>query len=244
MMLITIITTVLLASGTTNDCWEIAELGHDLPQRPVILIVGSPGVNVSAYFPWAEALEHRGYNAIFAKPSPTISSVLQAKEGLRSLGDALSLEVGEYIAVSHGYGGTLSLIAGIPATEFGLIGAPLGPHLVATTPGPAPVNQGLPFPTEQTGLVPTAPITTSLSQELAGWAQNTPVIPDPSAPVVTLASDADVIAPPESVRLPTSGWSDRVWLREGFLSNTRSNHADLLLDTRSAIAVIRAIEAL
>ncbi len=219
-------------------------MGHDLPQRPAILIVGSPGVNISAYFTWAESLEYEGYNVVFAKPSPTISSVLQAQEGLREFGDALALELGGFIALSHGYGGTLSIIAEIPATGIGLIGSPLGPHLVATTPSPRPVDQGLPFPNDQTGELPTAPITTSLSRELAGWSENTPVMPDPYAPVVVIASDADVIAPPESVRLPTTDWSDRLWLREGFLSNNRSSHADLLLDSKSAVEVIRALESL
>ena len=201
-------------------------------------------MNISAYFPWAEAIEYRGYNALLAKPAATISTIDQAQSGLRELVEATSSDLGAFMAVSHGYGGTLSLIAEIPATGIGLIGAPLGPHLVPTTPAPAPVVQGLPFPTEQTGGLPTAPVTPSLSRELAGWAQNAPAIPDPTAPVVVLASDADVIAPPESVRLPTTDWSDRFWLREGFLSNKRSSHADLLLDTRSAIEVIRALEGL
>ena len=201
-------------------------------------------MNISAYFPWADAIEYRGYNAILAKPAVTISTVDQAQAGLRDLVEDHSSDLGDFVAVSHGYGGTLSLLAEIPATGIGLVGAPLGPHLVPTLPAPAPVFQGLPFPIEQTGGLPTSPVTMNLSSELAGWAQQTPYIPDPIPPVVVIASDADVIAPPESVRLPTTGWSDRVWLREGFLSNIRSSHADLLLDARSAVDVLKALEAL
>jgi len=243
-MLLPIITAAVLTTSTNQASWELAELGHSLSQRPTVLIVGSPGVNITAYFNWAEAIESRGYNALFAKPSATISSVTQAQEGLRLLGEVVKNEFGDFIAVSHGYGGTLSILSEIPAVGIGLVGSPLGPHLAQTIPGPAPVYEGLPYPTDQTGVLPTAPITNSLSLELATWAHDTPALIDPAPPVVLLASDADVIAPPEAVRLPTTGWNDRYWLRDGFLSNYRSDHSDLLLNERVAINVIRALEKL
>ena len=63
---------------------------------------------------------------------------------------------------------------------------------------------------------------------------------DPDSPVFLLASGADVVAPPECVRLPSKGWTDRSFIRLDGFSFSQNRHAELLTD-KTVMRKIRKI---
>jgi hypothetical protein len=98
------------------------------------------------------------------------------------------------------------------------------------------VAKGLPWPESLVGELPSAYCSGALARSFVAWATDFPEYAVPTVPTLLLASDLDVVAPPETVRLPSADWPDRTWHRIGIqsLARTDPSHADLLLAERVA----------
>ena len=222
---------LLLTIGTAS-AWELREAHHPLPELPAALIVASPGADPGEYSELATELEAWGFDAVMAVPEASLGSVESATASLSALGRELKETRGEYQVAAHGYGGTLALMAGLEAERFALIGSPIGPHLVPPDflSNPGDDNPLFEAPNE------------SLRRELISWAGDMPDVPDPGVPVLLIASDADAVAPPECVRLPSRGWSERRWSRFGMLHNQRTGHLELRSSTAAAVELTRFLK--
>lgn len=234
-MLLTLLTSAALAEPVLVDA------GRQRLDSPVALVVATPCVAPTAWLGWVEALEGAGLDAWIVFLEPRGQDPHTAAVSLRSAAEALAAERGPLRIAAHGHGGVLALMAELPAERWALVGTPLGPQaapVVAVAPA-GPVVSGLPWPTALTGVLPTAVCAGELSRAYVGWTTALGPLPPPPGPTLVLASDLDVVAPPETVRGPSQDWPGREWHRVGIQSLLLHDptHAELLLDPRLAARV-------
>jgi hypothetical protein len=128
------------------------------------------------------------------------------------------------------------------AKSLVLVGTPLGPQLsptIASVPDDVVVVDSLPWPAELLGPVGMQPYPASLARVYVELGEREAAA-DPDSPVFLLASGADVVAPPECVRLPSKEWTDRSFMRLDEFSFSQNRHGDLLTD-KTVMRKIRKI---
>ena len=222
----------------------LRDVGHpsaEPRQGRAAVLVATPCVAPEALLPWGEALEEAGVDAWIlsfeARNQSPEELVLGLQEALRWFGDR------ELVLGAHGYAGVLVLMAETPAKRVALVGTPLAAQVVPPqTQAPSEVvSEGLPYPPELLGELPTEPCSGKLGHAYAQWATDFPSYPVPQQPVLVIASNIDPVAPPESVRLPSLDWPDRAWHRAGMLGVGLEDptHAALLTDERVEGMVVR-----
>lgn len=210
----------LASAGPLRDVGAVVE-------APAALIVVTPGVAARAYDGWVSAIEAQGMDAWVFEGDPGLD-VGGLPELLATAVAWLIEERGSVRIAAHGYGGVFALMAGVEAERWALIGVPLGPHAVA---GPLSGTRW-PWDTSLVGVLPPAKAATGALDGYRTWVTEFPAYTAPTAPTLLVASNLDVVAPPEVVRIPSEGWPDRTWERTGLLSLERAEltHAELLKD--------------
>lgn len=230
----------MLATGALAEP-VLQDAGRQRLDDPVVLVVTTPCVDPRAWLPWVEALEGRGLDAWTLELTPRGQDGPRAASEVHEAAEQLAAERGPLRVAAHGYGGVLVLLADLPVQRLALVGTPLGPQAapVITTAPQGPVTTGLPWAPGLVGDLPPAPCAGELARSYLAWATEFPEVSVPQAPTLLLASDLDVVAPPEIVRLPSMDWPDRSWHRVGLqsLSLHDPTHAELLLDPRVAARV-------
>jgi len=223
-----------LASGIAHaeDCWDLENPGRVDETAPVALVVTTPGVAVSAYGRWVEALEGVGFDARTLVFRPGGLDDMLA--GIQEV--TTGFEGRSYVIAAHGYGGVLTLLSQVSPSRMALVAVPLGAQLTSVR-WPEPVSaSGLPWPETWVGSLPGDTLAPELAKAYRNWAEDFPSYTAPSMPTWLAASGIDPIAPPEVVRLPSQAWPDRTWKRVGPLSLDfrELTHAEML--TESALA--------
>lgn len=250
MVLSWILAAATVSAGRASPC-PPTDLGdHDRADRPVALIVQTPGVAAGGYATWADVLERRGLDAwLVGCPLPHHDADTIAAEAVPEA--AASFGERPVALLGHGLGGTLAAIsvAGGHArpAALGLIGAPLRSDTTALEDwlshrplpdAPASPDAGLVWRgAEVTPLLlgsplpPLEPMSPSWLSTLRAWAHGALRVPllEVEVPVFAIASGMDNLAPPERVRPMVPEGSFR---RHGYLSfdGPDPEHADLLLE--------------
>jgi len=222
----------LASAGPLRDAGEVGE-------GPAALVVVTPGVHASAYDGWIEAIEDRGMDAWLFEMDPGLKA--EAMPALLAQAAAhLTEQRGAVRVAAHGWGGVYALTAGVEAEHWALIGVPLAAQPVA---GPLE-GPRWPWPQTLVGELPHAAAPEGSLAIYRGWVAEFPSYPPPTSPTLLIASGMDVVAPPEVVRLPSQGWSQRTWERAGFLSLSGADptHAELLQDAGVARRVAKFLE--
>ena len=228
--------TLLLSLALAQS--PLVDAGRPVEGAPVALIVTTPCVDSVAWLGWAETLEGHGFDAWWAVVPPGVGGVEEAVEVLAVAVAELVADRGPVVVAAHGYGGVLALLAELPASRWAFVGTPLGPQAAPTIARAeaGPVARGLPWSGDLVGDLPPALCSGALARAYVDWGVDFPTYVTPSEPVLLLASDLDVVAPPETVRPPSRDWPGRVWHRVGLQSLRLHDpsHAELLLDDHVA----------
>jgi hypothetical protein len=229
-------------SEPVNGHLVLEDVGVQSPRRPRVVVVATPGVRRDATLIWERALEDAGFDAWrvdFQASADRPEHILSALSSL----DVLWSDQ-PYAIVAHGYAGRLVVDADLGAEKMVLVGAPLGPQLVPTlaaVPAHLPVLDGLPWPEELLGALPQRPLSAALAEAFVNYGLGAPAA-DPRAPLLLLASGADVVGPPECNRLPSRGWSDRRFVRLDVFSYGTTDHAGLLSHPGAIRQMIRFLK--
>jgi len=216
----------------------LRDAGEVVDGSPVLVVV-TPGIAASAYGRWIAAIESRGMDAWVFEADPASRSD-EVAAALAGAARSLAADRGTVRVAAHGWGGVYALMAGVDAERLALVGVPLGPQAVA---GPLS-GQRWPWETGLIGVMPPAKAPSGTLDAYRAWVSEFPLYDPPSAPTLLVASNMDVVAPPEVVRLPSAGWPQRTWERTGFLSldSVDLSHADLLSDPGLARRVAKFLE--
>lgn len=210
---------------------RITDVGHSSATQPRVVVVDTPGVDRAAFLFWEQSLEAAGFDVWrvhFTHSVDTPDKILAALGQL----DVLWADT-PYWVVAHGYGARFVAEADLKAKKWVLVGAPLGPQLAPTVAAvsDAAVQEGLPWPADELGGLlgdlPQAPLALPLAQAYVEWGRSA-AAPDPTAPVLILASGRDVVGPPECNRLPSLQWTDREFFRVDSFSFGEATHGALL----------------
>lgn len=209
---------------------------------PTVLIVGTPGVAPLAYLDWIRAIEDQGGDAWLLQFPAREQSPEQIVDAVRvAAGHVPDL----HGVAAHGYAGVFTLLADLTVERLALVGVPLGPQAtpVVLEPRGALVADGLPWSPDLLGPLPQVPLSGAVAAAYAAWTLAPPELPVPQGACLVLASDADVVAPPETVRRPSQGWPDRTFERVGFMSGDPADptHGALLTHARAAQLVARFV---
>ena len=221
---------VFCGAASASPSHALQDVGQRLEGALRVVIVGSPGIDRRATLFWEQQLEQAGVDAWLLPVDPGADTESDLVDRIREL-DVL-LGAGEYGILAHGYAGRLVAEANPQARKMALVGAPLGPQLaptIAQVPEDAVVQDGLPWPEDLTGRLPSASFSAEIARLYVELGDRT-AVGDPGSEVFLVASGGDVVAPPECVRLPSVQWTDRqFWRADAFRFHLLS-HADLLSD--------------
>lgn len=206
------------------------------------MIVGTPGVAPQAYLGWIRAIEDHGGDALLLQFPAREQEPAAIVDAVRA---AAAEQPDLHGVAAHGYGGVFALLAEVAVERLALVGVPLGPQATPVTlePRGALVADGLPWSPELIGPLPQVPLSGAVAAAYAAWTQSPPELPAPQGACLVLASDADVVAPPETVRRPSQAWPDRTFERIGYLSGDLADptHGELLTHARAAQLVARFV---
>jgi alpha-beta hydrolase superfamily lysophospholipase len=238
-----------LASGADFGL-RITDVGHASATLPRVAVVDTPGVAREGFLFWEQSLEAAGLDVWRVHFASWVDSPEKISVALGQL-DVLWADT-PYFAVAHGYGARLVAEADLKAQKMVLVGAPLGPQLaptVAAVAGAASgsiVQEGLPWPADEMGGIlgelPQEPLALPLAQAYVDWGHAT-AAPDPTAPVLILASGGDVVGPPECNRLPSLAWTERQFFRVDSFSFSEATHGELLRHPQVLRRMIYFLEA-
>lgn len=206
----------------------LQDVGKSFESLPRVVIVATPGVDRAATLFWEQELEEAGLDVWLLPALPERDTESLVIEAIRQIDELWSTE--SYDILAHGYAGRLVVEANPGARKMALVGAPLGPQLTPTVSDISStglVSEGLPWPAELLGDLPAAPLPVGLAQAYMDFAERGPAV-DPDAEVFLVASGGDVVAPVETVRLPSKRWSDRHFWRADALPVPLLDHGDLL----------------
>lgn len=239
MPLLILITAALAQSpGVT-----LLDAGKAMPEARPALVLVTPGVPVSAYEVWVNAVEREGLDAWTLSFEPGEQGPDEVVAEVSGAFATLAQGRPTPVVLAHGYGGVFALLAEIEPSRLILVGTPLAaqPVAVQVRPEPGARASALPWDPELLGELPAAPYSGALSRAYAGWATEFPAYKAPSCPTLLVASTRDPVAPPEVVRLPSQGWPARTWVRPGPLRYDTHDlsHAELLSDPDLARQVAR-----
>ena len=221
--------TLFLSETTGLSDVRIVDAGHSFDRRHRVLVAVSPGVNSVATLRWEEALENGGFDAWrleFGAGVDTPEGLLHAISSVDQ-----TWQNTEYSVVAHGYIGRFFVEVNPAAERMVLVGSPMGPQVTDTRMA-MPLNagvaiDGLPWPAELLGPLPQVELPRAIAERYLYFSSSS-VAPDPDAEVLLMSSGTDVVAPPECVRLPSVGWTDRVFFRVDSGGARNSTHGDLL----------------
>lgn len=232
-----------LALAEAPAAWQLEDAGRSAPEARVVLVVVTPGVPLSAYLPWVEAIEEAGMDAWTLRFSSRGQGVEDITAGLQEAYSGLTEARGSVAVAAHGYAGVFTLLAALSPARLALVATPLAPHPVPVQVDAEPtlVAERLPWDPSLLGPLPAEPYSGELAAAYARWASELPALPPPTCPTLLVASTLDPVAPPELVRTPSAAWPDRTWARTGPLSMepTEPTHAELLSDPERARVVAR-----
>lgn len=221
----------------------LQDAGAPRPHARPALVVVTPGLPRAATLPWTDALEEQGLDAWTFAVSPRGQDVDAVLAELREAWAALGGGREQPVALAHGYGGVLLLLAGLDPAALVLVGTPLAAHPVAVqvVAPEGPVAERWPMDSALLGGLPVEPYSGELGRAYAGWAVRMPPLAPPGCPTLLVASNLDPVAPPELVRLPSAGWPQRSWRRAGLLGldPREPSHAELLRDPALARELAR-----
>ena len=223
----------LLLFFSTVPAATLEDVGVSRPKNRTLIVV-TPGVDPVAYAEWADVLERRGLDVWLLHFGPD-DLPGHAPHEVSAAAEAL----GPLRVAAHGYGGVLVLASGITPERLVLVGTPLAAHVVVPELPPAEVGIG--WPEAWTGPLPPAPVHPEMQAAYRSWLLTMPDFATPTCPTLLIGANLDVVAPPETMRLPSVDWPARTWERVGPLSmETRDPlHAELLSGASVARRVAR-----
>ena len=218
------------SSVLAEETLLLEDVGQSFEGIPKVVIVATPGVDRAATLHWEQQLEQAGLDAWLLPANPERDTENAVIASIRRIDEVW--ESGSYDILAHGYAGRFVVDANPGARRMVLVGAPLGPQFtptVAEVGSSGVVVEGLPWPMELLGSLPMDTLSLPLAHAYVEILHRAPA-KDPDAEVFLIASGGDVVAPVETVRIPSKNWTDRSFWRADAFAVHLLKHGDLLKD--------------